>query len=418
MPTEMETWWYSHALWYLSRLVGVVGLVGGGVIGCLWYFQERLLFHPTVPIGFPTPDKNPAGLKHPGEQGMEYEDVRIKSSDGVTLHAWFIKQPFGQCKQAATLIFFQGNAGNMGFRLPNLYYLYRFVRANVLAVSYRGYGWSTGTPTEPGVFQDAKAALEYLHGRDDIDTSKVFAFGRSVGGAVAIDLAANYADLISGIIVENTFTDLLDMGELVFPFFRTIRPVIRRVQRLHMDNRRKVQKVNVPFLFISGLQDTLVPPQQMKELYELSCSSEKSFHAVPDGTHNETWQRGGSEYYHTIHRFIEHAGGGQCQHVQSMWKQEGNKKESGTDRIESIKEVKITRLVEKKEGAEKWISDEKVTTKEDKCTLEMFQSDGGKVRLHEGEVKHREEYNNVAALYGSGEGSMQHKVKRTSITVD
>eukprot|EP00921_Rhytidocystis_pertsovi_P000850 GHVQ01001454.1.p1 GENE.GHVQ01001454.1~~GHVQ01001454.1.p1 ORF type:complete len:357 (-),score=59.40 GHVQ01001454.1:1905-2975(-) len=295
----------SNLLWYVARLLWVGGLILAAVIALLWYFQERLLFHPGAPPGFKTPDRNPTGMKHPGEQEMEYEDVTIMTDDGVKLHAWFIHQSGALQRAAPTVIFFQGNAGNMGFRIPNFHYLYDIVRVNILAVSYRGYGWSTGFPTEQGLYTDAEAALFHLYTRNDIDQSKVFVFGRSIGGAVAIDLAAKRSPMLRGIIVENTFTNLHDMGEWVFPFFRPLRPLIRYVQRLEMNNQLKVQSIDVPFLFISGLQDTLVPPVHMRTLYELCSSKLKRLYSVQDGTHNETWHQGGAEYYQRIKQFIE-----------------------------------------------------------------------------------------------------------------
>eukprot|EP00922_Rhytidocystis_sp_ex-Travisia-forbesii_P005662 GHVS01008231.1.p1 GENE.GHVS01008231.1~~GHVS01008231.1.p1 ORF type:complete len:336 (+),score=39.13 GHVS01008231.1:83-1090(+) len=292
-------------LWYVGHILWIVALMCGGIIALLWYFQERLLFHPRAPPGYATPDKNPTGMKHPGEQDMEYDDVSIPTDDGVVLHAWFIKQ--AGSKTAPTLMFFQGNAGNMGFRIPNLHYLYNIVNVNILAVSYRGYGWSTGSPSESGVYKDAEAALFHLYSRSDIDQNKIFVFGRSIGGAVAIDLASKRFPMLRGVIVENTFTNLKDMAELVFPIFRPLRPLIRYVQRLDMDNRLKVQSIQIPFLFISGLEDTLVPPEHMRQLYEVCVSKLKRLYSVRTGTHNETWHQGGSDYYHNIRQFIETA---------------------------------------------------------------------------------------------------------------
>jgi fermentation-respiration switch protein FrsA (DUF1100 family) len=106
----------------------------------------------------------------------------------------------------------------MGHRLQNAAGIYQSLQCNVLLVEYRGYGLSTGVPTEKGLFLDARIALDYLYTRHDLDHSQIIIFGRSLGGAVAIDLAADavYGSRIMGLMVENTFTSIPDMAvELV-----------------------------------------------------------------------------------------------------------------------------------------------------------------------------------------------------------
>lgn len=106
-----------------SMLLVVAGLVaratwvGGAlvlcVVGLLWYFQEKLVFYPGVPRGFETPERNPKGLRHPEERGLPYEEIWVKTVDGIMLHCWLIKQKFAQVsKSAPTILFFHGNAGS------------------------------------------------------------------------------------------------------------------------------------------------------------------------------------------------------------------------------------------------------------------------------------------------------------------
>merc|ERR1712072_249491 len=161
----------------------------------------------------------------PLEYGLPYEDLYFVTDEKEpkTLNAWFVKQRgFRHCP---TLIFFHGNAGNIGDRLQNVYGLYENVQCNIFLVDYRGYGRSEDAkPDERGLTQDAKAALDYLLDRKDIDTSQLFIFGRSLGGAVAIGLLSllhqedmsrrvageeeKYNNAIRGVILENTFTSV------------------------------------------------------------------------------------------------------------------------------------------------------------------------------------------------------------------
>lgn len=102
------------------------------------------------------------------------------------MHAWFVKANGTNPKLCRTLIYFHGNAGNVGSRLPNIELLVKELNTNVLILAYRGYGDSEGTPSEDGFKLDAEATLEYALNRNDIDNDRIFVMGSSLGGAVAI----------------------------------------------------------------------------------------------------------------------------------------------------------------------------------------------------------------------------------------
>lgn len=298
---------FGRILHLLTKLGYSIGFIIAALLGVLWYFQERLLFHPHSPQGLETPDKNPKPFQNPSQMGMPYEDVTLTTCDGVKLHGWLIKQR-DDSQHVATILFFQGNAGNMGLRLPNIQRLYQHCNVNIFVLSYRGYGHSAGIPSEQGVYRDAEAALDFLLTRQDIDHSKVFIFGRSIGGAVAIDLVSKHSEKVCGIIAENTFTSLEDMAVIVFPFLKIFASLVTLAQRVFMDSLRKVPAIPVPILYISGLQDALVPPAHVASLYNASVgSSLRRLYTVSNGTHNGTWQEGGSEYYKEILQFLRDA---------------------------------------------------------------------------------------------------------------
>jgi abhydrolase domain-containing protein 13 len=149
----------------------------------LYSVQDSLIYLPNHPsIELKSPDRNPTGYKNPLEREIPYEDHTITTKDGLKLHAWFMQQ---KDLDAPTVLFFHANAGNMGMRMDNLEQLYKIVKVNVFILSYRGYGNSEGSPSEKGLMIDAEAAIEYLY-KLNIDKTKVFVFGRSLGGAVAI----------------------------------------------------------------------------------------------------------------------------------------------------------------------------------------------------------------------------------------
>ena len=195
---------------------------------------------------------------------MEYEDVYIKTKDGIKLHAWLVKANTNM-KLCRTLIFFHGNAGNIGSRLPNIDILVKTLNCNVLILAYRGYGHSEGKPSEEGLKLDAEATLEYALNRPDIDTSRLFVFGRSLGGAVAAQLAMNKGAFLKGIILENTFTSISDMVDQLMPLVAIFK---RFIQKIFYPTIDRIGKISCPILFIRGMKDEIVPCDHTKRLKE------------------------------------------------------------------------------------------------------------------------------------------------------
>lgn len=157
--------------------------------------------------------------------GLPYESVNIRTNSKVTLHGYWIRHLGDKGRHVPTFIYFHGNAGNLGHRLQNTSQIFNYLHCNILMVEYRGYGLSTGSPNEKGFYIDARAAMDYLLNRHDLDHQQIILFGRSLGGAVVIDLAADpiYGHKIMGIIIENTFTSIPDMAvELIHPLMRKL----------------------------------------------------------------------------------------------------------------------------------------------------------------------------------------------------
>eukprot|EP01056_Protomagalhaensia_sp_Gyna25_P005512 Protomagalhaensia_sp_Gyna_25__5511@NODE_739_length_2717_cov_42_019417_g578_i0_p1_GENE_NODE_739_length_2717_cov_42_019417_g578_i0NODE_739_length_2717_cov_42_019417_g578_i0_p1_ORF_typecomplete_len349_score57_28DUF818/PF05677_12/3e28Hydrolase_4/PF12146_8/1_3e27Peptidase_S9/PF00326_21/1_6e19Abhydrolase_1/PF00561_20/3_2e16DUF1057/PF06342_12/2_3e12Abhydrolase_6/PF12697_7/8_6e13Abhydrolase_2/PF02230_16/2_1e12DLH/PF01738_18/2e12Abhydrolase_3/PF07859_13/2_4e12Peptidase_S15/PF02129_18/7e11Abhydrolase_5/PF len=278
------------------------------VCGLLYLFQDRLLFFPKTPAGYDNPSHNPSGLKHPGEYRIPYRDLSITNKeDGIVLHAWFMKQ--GESESRPTVIFFQGNAGNMGFRLPNLVDLYRSLNCSIVAPSYRGYGWSTGHPTELGLKSDVKAVLEYVIENSkelDVDPNQLFIFGRSLGGAMAIYLAHEFPNQVKAVMLENTFLSIKEMAKHLIPPLGRLDWLVRLLARINFNSNELVKSLKMPMLFISGEDDTLVPPTHMERLFELAQSTRFKWMArVAGGTHNDTWQTCPKEYYSSLRAFVD-----------------------------------------------------------------------------------------------------------------
>lgn len=279
----------------------------------LWWLQPHLLYMPNMESrsGEKRQVKyNSKGMRVPSEQGLPFEEYFIPTVDGVLLHAWLIPQE--NRLQCPTIIFFHGNAGNIGFRLPNARQMYHYCSANILMVEYRGYGNSQGTPSEDGLRIDARASLDFLLARDDIDKRKIFLFGRSLGGAVALYLVNQVPEKICGVIVENTFSTLSDMVIVIAMKLNIkwchdlLRVFLKFFMTSHWHSIAHAKDLTRPILFLSGLIDELVPPEQMQQLYEaVPASSHKVFYPVENGDHNTTFITGGRKYYMAMANFIE-----------------------------------------------------------------------------------------------------------------
>ena len=155
-----------------TRGILILGAALLGVIFVWGRLVDRVIFHPS-----PGADLRPAQI------GLQGEDVFLETEDGVRIHGFWL--PAEGADRA--LLFFHGNAGNASHRLPNAAALVG-LGAHVLLLDYRGYGLSEGRPSEAGVYADARAGLAHLVETRGIEEGRIVVFGRSLGGAVAVDL--------------------------------------------------------------------------------------------------------------------------------------------------------------------------------------------------------------------------------------
>jgi len=282
----------------------------------LWWVQGALLYSPG------TKNKkqdtrsifsNPEGYRSPAEHGLlKFEEHYLKTRDGVRIHSWLVLQE--HCEKCPTILMLHGNAGNIGGRLPNAKCLFQLTGSNIMMVDYRGFGNSEGSPCEVGLIRDAQAALDFLRSREDIDSSKIFLYGQSLGGAVSIALAQLNPGKLCGVAVENTFTTIDEMGLLLVERASGVSKtwVLKALSYCfyffvsnHWNSISRIRHLTVPILFFSGLADELIPPAMMQRLHNAAQSSSyRKFHAVPGGTHNDTCFRGSQLYYHTFSDFI------------------------------------------------------------------------------------------------------------------
>lgn len=247
--------------WRVVRLLLIAYLV---VLMAALFLEQRLIFFPSR---YPDGDWS--------EAGDDIEDIFFESEDGVRLHGWYL--PTAPAR--AAVLFFHGNAGNVSHRLDMLRHLRSTQRVTVFAIDYRGYGKSQGRPTEAGIRRDARAALDWLAKQENISKRQVVLMGRSLGGAVAVDLAAQYG--ARGLVLESTFSSLPDVAAYHYPWLP-----VRLLMRTRFDSLAKIGRYQGPLLQSHSPQDEIVPYRSGRELFEASTSRPKVFFDIPNGSHN------------------------------------------------------------------------------------------------------------------------------------
>ena len=226
---------------------------------------------------------------HPDEVGLPYEEVFFTAADGVKLHGWYIPS----ASPAASLLFCHGNAGNISHRLESLR-LFHLLALNVFIFDYRGYGKSQGRPSEAGTYRDARAAFDWLHSRDA--GLPMVLFGRSLGAAVAVDLAMRVP--AAGLIFESGFTSIADLGRELFPWLP-----VRYLQTIYYDSLNKMAGVKMPVLVVHSPDDEIISFHHGKAIYE-AASEPKVFLKI-HGDHNEGFLLSERDYLQGIALFLQ-----------------------------------------------------------------------------------------------------------------
>ncbi|MBN1867307.1 alpha/beta hydrolase [Candidatus Sumerlaeota bacterium] len=257
-------------------------LAGFYLVLCVAVFllQGRLLYFPSRDVG-----------QMPSDARLDFEDLTLETSDGEKISAWYVpaREPRG------TVLFCHGNAGNITHRIATLLLL-NDLRLNVLIFDYRGYGESSGRPTEKGTYLDARAAWDYLVEKRGAKPKEIVPFGRSLGGAVAAHLAAEVEP--RALILESTFTSIPDMGARTYPFLP-----VRLLCRFDYDTREILPNVRCPVLIVHSPNDEIIPYNHGRALYD-AANEPKTFLELR-GSHNEGFLDTGNEYNEGIDGFLK-----------------------------------------------------------------------------------------------------------------
>ncbi len=267
------------------RLVVTVllaAVVLGVVVVSFWgQLERRFVFFPTRDVA-----------ATPADFGVEFEDVYFTTSDGLHLNGWYVPG-----RGETVWLWFHGNGGDLGHRAEEMALFHHKVGANVFIFDYRGYGKSEGQPSERGTYRDARDALEYLEGRPDAKGKRIVYFGRSLGAAVAVELAVEHAP--AGLVLVSPFTSLRDMAKLSHPLV----PLAAWVAGDRYDSAARIGKIHRPVLIMHGEHDEIVPVQQGEALSR-AANDPKTFRLLPGAGHNDTFYAGGPVYWEQLNEFL------------------------------------------------------------------------------------------------------------------
>ncbi|MEW6419687.1 MAG: alpha/beta hydrolase [Nitrospirota bacterium] len=249
------------------------------ILGFVYVRQGSMIYYPVREIS-----------NTPRDIGLDFEEVTLKTKDGVTISAWYIPARH----ERGVVLFCHGNAGNISHRLDSIR-IFHDLKLSVLIFDYRGYGKSEDSPTEEGTYLDAESAWDYLVNSKHISPEKIILFGRSLGSAIAAEIALNHK--AGALIVESGFTSIPDFGRRFFPYLP-----VRLIARYHYSTIDKVNKIDIPKLFIHSPQDEIIPFEHGMSLFE-KASKPKEFLQIK-GSHNEGFLISGRVYIEGLDEFI------------------------------------------------------------------------------------------------------------------
>ncbi|MFN3987728.1 MAG: alpha/beta hydrolase [Rhodocyclaceae bacterium] len=264
----------------LAAIVATALLAYAGIALLMYATQSRQIYFPIGPLAT-TP------LAH----GMPYEDVRLRTADGVHLHGWYVPAP----EARGTLLFFHGNAGNISHRIDSIR-IFQELGLSVFIVDYRGYGLSEGRPSEQGTYLDAEAAWRWLRDERGVAAERVLVFGRSLGAAVAARLTAGVAP--GGVILESPFSSAPDLAEELLPWLP-----VRWLIRFDYDNRAAVAAIRAPLLVVHSREDEIIPFHHGRRVFE-AASEPKRFLEIRGG-HNDGFLLSRVEYVRGLGAFVD-----------------------------------------------------------------------------------------------------------------
>ena len=273
----------------LVRLLAAVGLLYLCAVGWLMANETRLVFLPGRPLG-------------PGRPAQPFEQVEIPAAGGTPHFAWLMR---ASEKSRADdphpwVLFLHGNDATIASRTNLAHYeRLRALGLNVMAPEYRGFAGLAGTPTEPGLAEDARAALTFLQDRERVPARRIIIYGWSLGSAVAVDLASQTEQ--AAVILEGAPASLVALGQQRYPMFP-----VALIMRNPFESIRKIDRIRAPLLFLHSARDEIVPVAEGRRLMA-AARSPATFVEVAGG-HVTASETDPDRFYGAVREFLRPLG--------------------------------------------------------------------------------------------------------------
>jgi len=237
----------------LLQIILIIFFIYFLVLVFLYFYQRNLLYHPN--------ENNYSEDKI----SVDIENVRIKTSDNIELLGWYHEK---NLKDFKTLIFFHGNAGSLENRIHKLNH-FRDMNINFLIIAWRGFSGNNGNPSEQGLYEDGKSAIDWLI-KKGVSEKNLILYGESLGTGVATHLAQNKN--FAGVILETPFTSMIDAAKKFYPYIP-----VKLLLKDKFENYKKIKNINLPILIMHGEIDQLVPFSMGKKIYEIANEPKYSY---------------------------------------------------------------------------------------------------------------------------------------------
>ncbi len=225
-------------------------------------------------------------------------DIDVTVSPEITIGC----RLFASDKKNPVILFFHGN-GEIVSDYDPIGPEYQRLALNFLVTDYRGYGWSTGSPTATSLLTDGRTLYRQLRHRllSDGYSGPIFLMGRSLGSACAIDVAAQYNDEISGLILDSGFAETIPLARIL-----GLDPDGRGItEEMGFQNKEKITRVTKPTFILHGRDDQLIPLAQAEKLMAACGARSKELQIIPGADHNSLILVGGRLYFQAIRNFID-----------------------------------------------------------------------------------------------------------------
>ena len=245
-------------------LLVILALAYGGFSVLLFLSQEKLVYYPQI---------GRVIQSTPRDHGLEYEPLTLVTPDGERLDAWFVPKAQAQ----ASVLILHGNAGNISHRLDTIAMFHR-LGYSVLIFDYRGYGRSTGKPSEAGLYRDAQTAWDTLTRQRGIPPKHIILFGESLGGGVASWLAAR--EHPGALVLSSAFISVPELAADLYPWLPA-----KWLARLHYDTRVALKGIHCPVLIAHSPEDEIVPFRHGQALF--AAAAEPKVFLPLAGGHND-----------------------------------------------------------------------------------------------------------------------------------